>query len=499
MTMTIDEVKVLLIDDDEDDFLITKEYLQDSHNTTFQLDWTTDYDEALEAIINGDYDVYLIDLHLGKWNGFDLIENGLKAGCEKPLILLTGAGEREIDQQAMELGAADYLVKGQFNSQILERAILYAIRHWKTLSRLRLSEERVRGILGNQAELICRYTLDTTLTFVNQSYANYFGKSEEELIGLKWLTLVPDNQHDNIIQHIQSIVAGRELVVSYENGMSNQNGKMRWQQWTDTPIFDENDEQIIEIQAVGIDITETKEAEIALKNALEKEQELGELKSRFVSMASHEFRTPLTTILSTASFLEMAEDQISSEKRLTRLQKIQTAVNGMTELLNDVLLFGKAEASRLEYYPESVDIVAFSKEIIEDIQLAMGRNQDFNYINNLNNPIITCDNKLMRQIITNLVSNAIKYTPHDNEITIELRYEQDSLILMICDQGIGIPEKDQAHLFEPFHRAKNARNISGTGLGLAITLKAVEMHNGNITFVSKQDQGTCFTIRIPQS
>ena len=177
MAKIADEIKVLLIDDDEDDFLITEEFLEDSAYTLFHLDWTTNYDEALTAIINETYDVYLIDLHLGKWNGFDLIKNGLEAGCHKPLILLTGAGEREIDQHAMRLGAADYLVKGQFNAQMLERAILYAIRHWKTLSDLRYNEEQLRAVLESQTELICRFKVDTTLTFVNTAYANYFGKS----------------------------------------------------------------------------------------------------------------------------------------------------------------------------------------------------------------------------------------------------------------------------------------------------------------------------------
>ena len=256
---------------------------------------------------------------------------------------------------------------------------------------------------------------------------------------------------------------------------------------------------MVELQSVGVDITERKKAEIALRQALEKERELGELKSRFVSIASHEFRTPLTTILSTASFLEMAEGQISSEKRLARLEKIQTAANGMTELLNDVLLFGKAEANRLEYQPKPMDIVAFSTEIIEDIQATTGDKYHFTYSNHLQNPNVTFDDKLMRQIINNLVSNAVKYSPQGGEIRFELAYELNSLIIAVSDQGIGIPERDQPHLFEPFHRAKNARNIAGTGLGLAITKKAVETHGGEITFESTHNQGTCFTIRIPQS
>lgn len=496
MAKTADEIKVLLIDDDEDDYLITEGFLEDSPYTTFRLDWTTNYDSALEAIISEAYDVYLIDLHLGAWNGFDLIKNGLAGGCHKPLILLTGAGEREIDQKAMQLGAADYLVKGQFNAQMLERAILYAIRQWKTLSDLRYSEEQLRAVLESQTELICRFKVDTTLTFVNTAYANYFGKTAHELIGLRWLSLVPEDQHKGILEHVQTIASGQEPI-TYEHEVIDRNGNVRWQQWTDKPIFDANG-HVTELQSVGIDITERKEAEIALRQALEKERELGELKSRFVSIASHEFRTPLTTILSTASYLEMAEEQISSEKRLARLIKIQTAANEMTELLNDVLVFGKAEANRLEFEPKHIDFIAFSIEIIEDIQSSSGKEHRFAYINNLVDPIVFFDDKLMRQIITNLVSNAVKYSPVGAEIKFEVNSSDDILTMIVCDEGIGIPEKDQAHLFEPFHRAKNARDISGTGLGLAITQKAVELHKGDITFESKQNEGTSFIVRIPR-
>ncbi len=495
--MTVNEIQVLLIDDDEDDFLITREFLEDSPNIKFNLDWTSDYHAALDAIQREDYEVYLVDLHLGHWNGFDLIKRAIAMGCRKPLILLTGAGEREIDQQALELGAADYLVKGQFNSQMLERAILYAIRHWNTLDELRLSETKARAVLETQTEFICRFKIDTSLTFVNSAYASYFDKSPDELIGQKWISLVPEDQHIGIIKHVTDVALGKEPV-TYEHEVLTPRGEIRWQQWTDKPILDE-DGHVIELQSVGIDITERKRAEKSLRDALEKERELNELKSRFVSMASHEFRTPLTTILSVASFLEMAEEQISSEKRISRLQKIQIAANEMTELLNDVLLFGKAEANRLDYQPKEIDIVTFSREIVEDILAASGREHHIQFIDQTCQSTAMLDDKLMRQVMTNLVSNAIKYSPKGSNIRIEILCDEQRLTITVCDQGIGIPEKDQQHLFEPFHRAKNVRDISGTGLGLAITKKAIDLHKGSITFKSKPNQGTCFTVRIPQS
>lgn len=494
--MTADEIRVLLIDDDEDDYLITSDYLFESVYTHYHLDWIQHYSDALPAILADEHDVYLIDLRLGERNGLELLHQSLESGCTKPLILLTGTGDRDIDLQAMDIGAADFLVKGQFSSQVLERSILYAMRHQNTLNELRLSETRYRTVIEAQHELICRFQPDTTLTFVNNAYARAFGMTEGELIGQPWIHLLPDNERGDVYEHLSNLVK-RGKPVSYEHQVFVSDTETRWQLWTDHPILDE-DGTVVEIQSVGIDITERKEAEITLMKALERERELGELKSRFVTMASHEFRTPLTTIMSTASFLEMANNKLPSEKRVARLQKIQSAADEMTQLLDDVLLFGKAEANRLDFQPKRQDVVSFAQEIIEDIQAGMGKHHQIQYTPDLQETVLLFDEKLMRQIITNLLTNAVKYSQTGSTVYFDIQDSDDAFCFRIRDEGIGIPEADQQHLFEPFHRAKNTRDISGTGLGLAITKKAVAMHNGTLTFESVANQGTTFNVTIPK-
>lgn len=488
-------IRILLIDDDEDDYVITAQYLKENIYGHYDVTWTSSFDEGREAILSEAYDVFLIDFYMGEHNGFELLQEGVSCGCSKPLILLTGAGDRDIDMHALELGAADFLVKGTFDAQVLERSIMYALRHRQTLNELQLSEERYRAVVESQHELICRFAPDTTLTFVNGAYADFFGQLPQDLIGEKWLLLLPEEERMSVREHLNKVIAKR-LPVTYEHEVATRQGELHWQQWTDQPILDSQG-NVQEIQSVGVDITIRKKTEIALNEALEQERELGELKSRFVSMASHEFRTPLTTIMSTASYLKMADAQITPEKREARLQKIMRTVMSMTDLLNDVLLFGKGNAGRLEINPQWLDLHRFCEEIVEDMR-AVAASHEIIFESHMDHAMMAVDEKLMRQIINNLMTNAVKYSPNSTQVTLTLTDTNEEVRISVKDSGIGIPSADQARLFEPFHRAKNVGQISGTGLGLAITKNAVELHGGFIHVDSEQNKGTTFTIIIPR-
>lgn len=487
--------KVLLVDDDEDDYMITREALAEAIYTRLDLDWVNSYEAGQAQIKASNHDIYLIDLHLGQHDGFELLQYAAEIGCQKPLILLTGQGEREFDLKALSLGAMDFLVKGQFSAALLERAIIYAIRHRQVLNELQTSEAQYRGVLENQAELVCRFDRDMVLTFVNGAFARYFGWPSAQLPGRSLTSLMPEEQFDQFASHLNHVFA-RQMPVTFELALPGTSSARKWQQWTIQPLPDKT-QQVHEAQGVAVDISERKTAEIALRNALIREKELGELKSRFVSMTSHEFRTPLTTIMSTASFLEMADEKISTDKRLTRLSKIRQAARDMAELLDEVLVFGKAEANRLEFVPEAINLISFITEIVEDYRAGSHSSHQFVFNHPQQLKPFYGDIKLMRQVLSNLLSNAIKYAPVDTTITIDLTHGENQFILSISDQGIGIPEEDQPLIFDPFHRAHNTREYSGTGLGLAITRRAISRHEGDITFVSQPDKGTKFIVTLP--
>ena len=251
-----------------------------------------------------------------------------------------------------------------------------------------------------------------------------------------------------------------------------------------------------EVLVIVRDITERKRAEEEVRKALEKEKELSELKSRFVSMTSHEFRTPLTTILSSAELLEYYSHKLSQEKKLTHLQRIQAAVKHMTGLLNDVLLIGKAEAGKLEFNGSALDFAQFCRDLVEEMQLTAGTHTiAFRTQGECTNAYL--DEKLLRQILSNLLSNAIKYSPQTGTVDFEVICKQEEAIFRIQDRGIGIPAVDRAQLFNSFYRASNVGTISGTGLGLAIVKKSVDLHGGQIAVASVVGVGTTFEVTLP--
>jgi PAS domain S-box-containing protein len=253
-----------------------------------------------------------------------------------------------------------------------------------------------------------------------------------------------------------------------------------------------------EVMAIIRDITERKQAETEIRNALEKEKELGELKSRFVTMASHEFRTPLATIFSSSELLEYYSHKWTEEKKIKHQQRIQSSVKHMTNLLDDVLLIGKAEAGKLEFQPKPLDISQFCRDLVEEVQVTT-QSHTINFcpqdqLDNFNGLI---DEKLLRHIITNLLTNAVKYSPQGKEVDFNLKCDRNLATFSIQDGGIGISVEDQQQLFESFHRGKNVSNIPGTGLGLAIVKKSVDLHRGTITIESQLEVGTTFTVTLP--
>lgn len=251
-----------------------------------------------------------------------------------------------------------------------------------------------------------------------------------------------------------------------------------------------------EVMAIIRDITERKRVEADIRTALEKEKELSLLKSRFVTMASHEFRTPLATILSSTELLEYYSHKWSEEKKAVHLQRIQSSVKHMTNLLDDVLLIGKAEAGKLDFKPTALNVEQFCSDLVEEVKLTSS-NHTITFRCCAQCVNVCMDEKLLRHILSNLLSNAIKYSPQGGTVRFDFDCNSTQVVFRIQDQGIGIPQTDLANLFNSFHRASNVGTISGTGLGLAIVKKSVDLHSGTIAVQSEIGVGTTFTVTIP--
>jgi two-component system sensor histidine kinase/response regulator len=239
-----------------------------------------------------------------------------------------------------------------------------------------------------------------------------------------------------------------------------------------------------------------------LKQALKKEKELNQLKSRFITIASHEFRTPLAIIASSSGILQKFSDRLNEERKQEHLQTIQHTIKHITQILDDVLMINRAEADKIELHLEAADIVDFCYHLQSAIaesnnQHTINFSVDLGQETITNSLIIQFDKKLLQQIITNLLNNAIKYSPNHNLVNFSLTKADDKIIFKISDHGIGIPEADQDNLFASFHRGSNVGNIAGTGLGLSIVKKCVDLHQGEINIDSQIGKGTTVTITIP--
>jgi len=250
-------------------------------------------------------------------------------------------------------------------------------------------------------------------------------------------------------------------------------------------------------KALEQQISVTKKAETEAKSALERERELNELKSRFVSMASHEFRTPLSTILSSASLIEKYEQAEAQEKRQKHVKKIKSSINNLNGILDDFLSLSKLEEGRLDVDIEQVNLIDICEEVIDELSSIKKENQDIIFYTEGVPDLIKADPKILKNIIINLTSNAIKYSEKDIRVGVDYTRAND-ICICIVDQGMGIPEEDQRHLFERFFRAKNVTNIQGTGLGLNIVKKYVDMLGGAINFKSELDKGTEFHVTFPK-
>ena len=531
------KIKVLLIDDDEEDFILTREQLFDVGARKYNIDWLSSFDEGLEAVLNNKYDVCLIDYRLGSNNGLDLIKEAIEKGCKTPMILLTGQGAMEIDERAMKIGAADYLIKGATDAYQVDRSIRYAIKHFEMLDEVRsLNAELESRVQRRTQELKAanaalentnaslmeqikeRKAVEDALSESQKLYlaiaANYpngmiavFDKEMHFIFaegkGMKDAGMPHDRVIGRKLQEVMEPDHYKEAYPYFAEGYKGNNGVYEIKYGdhyflnTIAPLMGNNG-IVHEVMLVSQNITMQKQAEKDILKALDKEKALNELKSRFVSMASHEFRTPLATILSSVTLVDRYNGPEDAEKRAKHINRIKSSVDNMTEILNDFLSLGKLEEGMIYNMPDHIDVVGLCEDIKEEIQITSKQGQSVIYSHQ--GPCEAyIDKQLFRNVLLNLLSNAVKYSLEDKPIYFGTILENDKLVINIRDQGIGIPVEDQQYIFSNFFRANNVTNIQGTGLGLNIVKKYLELMEGEISFESNIGQGTSFTVTINQN
>jgi PAS domain S-box-containing protein len=341
----------------------------------------------------------------------------------------------------------------------------------------------------------------------NQASEKITGFKKEEVLGQDLVKTYITEDYREAVKKVLENALGGEETANYQFPLFAKDGK-RVVVLLNSSTRRDKEGEIVGVLGVGQDITDlneykedlefkVKDRTQELEKSLLREQELGLLKSNFVSMASHEFRTPLTSISATSDVILRYFDKLSREDINKRLEKIKREVDNMTIMLEDILIIGRSDSQKLDYNPDILDIIDLIKHIIYEYQLSESQKRKIVYDLPLPVIIAKVDKKWIKHIVINLLTNAIKYSNVETQIEISIKREPSGVSFSFRDYGVGISKEDISRLFEPFYRGSNVAGISGTGLGLIVLQKALELHSGKIEIESKIGEGSNFKVILP--
>jgi PAS domain S-box-containing protein len=455
------------------------------------------------------FDVLAVDEHMPVYSGLNVIRQLASTNRLPPTIMITGSGDERTAVEALKLGAMDYIVK-DINGGYLDlipSVITQILSHRQLVEEqqrsqetLRQSEERYRSLVEMSPDGIA-VLINEQFLFVNKATVYLFAAQDaDELLGRSIAELFHARDRNVLqaamtqVQRTHEPAACLEMqAVTFDDQIVHCEMMLASVTFNGQPA----------VQIIIRNITERVQAEQlrreseGLRIALEKEQELGELKMNLMMTLSHELRTPLTIIQSSTEFLDRFFHRLSDEQRQVRLHNIQSQVKKLTALAEDINILIRGTLDHLTPKFDFIDLEELCRGVVEEMHFFSEERRNLRMTIEGNLRHVFVDPYLVNRIITNLLSNGIKYSPESGEVLLSVRQDPDSIVIQVSDTGIGIPEDDKEHLFEIFHRGNNVGYINGIGLGLAIVQEAITAHNGTITCESTEGVGTTFTVRLP--
>ncbi len=467
-------IKILLVDDDADDFFLTSSYLKELSNLQFEINWCPTFNDALKEIGKNKYDLYLFDYLLGENNGIDLIKKAGSFGCDGPIILLTGRGDSKIADEALRLGAADFLVKSELNAEKLERSIRYALERAQVLKALRLSERRYRRVFEESNDFLFIADMQGNILDCNSSASAITGYSIEELKSKNIHQLVSDEFFYTLWLDLASNSIRDEEVTL--NGVTKDKKK-----YCLLSASKEKSEEQEYIQGRMHDMTSRKQMERE-KLYVEKMAVTG----RLVRMLAHEVRNPLTNVNLAAEQLEM---ELEDDDQKFYTQIIKRNCKRINDLIT--MLLQPSITIDINLKPGSVHAVlndsiasAYDRVVLKRIKIET----DFEI---KENDILPIDTVSLQMAFSNLITNAIEAMHEDvGVLKIQTKYQKGIYQIIFSDNGSGISKENIEKVFEPYFTCKN----NGMGIGLATTLNIIHAHHGKIDLHSELGVGTTFII-----
>jgi signal transduction histidine kinase/DNA-binding NarL/FixJ family response regulator len=552
---------LLIIDDCAADRKIYRRYLLKDPHQSYQILEADCAEEGLALCRKNPCDVIMLDFCLPDMSGLELFDQMQQEifKTSVPVIMLTGRGDEEIAVQVMKRGALDYLVKQHLTQDVLQLAVRNAIKQSCLQAQLQKTQERqrliattalrirqslnleqilntavaeVQQLLKCDRVLVYQFTPDTdgkivassvepycTVTLCDRAGAEDWGMRKQEdkvLMNREEFSQSPIANPQSPIPYIYELglcncvslkeqfntEANLVVPISLSNNgnptpklwgllIAHQNSGERQWQTDDAEMLNEVSVQL----AIAI-----QQAELLAQTqaALAKEKQLNVFKSQIIATVSHEYRTPLTSILAAASTLVKYSQQLDESKQQRFLGIIEQKTRYMSKLVDNMLLVNQFELEKPKFKPLLLDLLQFFSDLIEQERETTGDRHELIFQITGHTQGFWGDRGLLQQIFINLMSNAIKYSPDGGTVEFHLIGKESEVIFYIKDQGIGIPMVDQENLFQSFSRGSNVDTIPGTGLGLAIAKACVELHGGNITLFSEVGQGTKVTVSLPK-
>lgn len=472
-----ENIRVLLVEDDADDYVLFKYSLNEIKVNTYELTWANSFDAALELIARKEHDIYFFDYLLGARTGLDLIQETVAMGVTAPIIILTGLGNQQTDLKAMELGASDYLVKGEIDTEKLERSIRYSIEQSKMLKQLKASETKFRSIFENSHDVIYLSSKEGRIIDVNQAAERLFGYTREEMLRMNAGDLY-ENKADR--EKFAQEIREKGTCANFEVTLIDKFGNRKYCSLTS------NIQRTVEngevYQGIIHDMTERKKAEQDLMVA-EKFAFVGKI----ARTLAHEVRNPLTNI---SLSVEQLEDLITDESLTIYFDIIKRNGKRINDLVTELLenskpMELKKSPTPLENILKSTVDLARDRAELKNIKLIT----DFN----LKDKHIMADESKLSIAFLNIIINAIEAV-NKNEGVIKIASSCDSskCRVEIEDNGPGIPKDHLKKIFDPYFTSKP----NGMGLGLAATQNIISTHNGTIDIQSEENKGTKFRIEL---
>lgn len=499
---TIDQrpTQILLVEDSAGNSAGSLDLFQSWVNCWNTINWRLTQVESLSQAVGicqvRTVDLILLDAGLvcgNSLNGMTLMQTAIP---DVPIVLLTP--NEDSVYKAQLHGIQDCLPKHQLTPSYLVQTIRYVLERNQILRQLQDCERRFHGVFEQTFQFMILLTPLGIVQDLNQTLLAFTNSTEQEWIGQPiWQTPLwktsPDSQS---WLEVAVVAARRGESVREEIRVFGEDEQGIWIDFNLKPVKDEQGKVVL-LVGEGVDISEQKQAANKVLDALDREKQLNDLQSTFVSMVTHQFRTPLSVIRTSAELIQNYSEYVKRSKRKQYFEKICAAVGQMDGLLSEVLNLNRVEVGALQCNPTRLDLKQFCQDLIMSVQMSVGTLHTIVFNWEGEPQELTLDPDLLKQVFTNLLSNAIKYSPEGGNVHVTLRYDVSTVDVEIRDEGIGIPYRDQRFIFTDFYRGNNVGTIRGAGLGLSIAKRCLDLQGGQINFHSQLGEGTTFTVRFP--